>query len=228
MMVQAGCRLLLFSFISFGFLLFPCSYRALAKTVEHREFTIFVDGKDAGTSKMTIVQEDNGTHFMSASLAVKFRSLLSDYTLKIEAKEWWKDDRLIGMETAAAENNKKTDVLVAFDKMNQLRMRVNAQERVISADTWTTSFWKLADARFHNKQVPVLEVDTGKEFNCELKYLGEKQLKIGNELQSCYHFRVTGGPGPIELWYDRYHRLVRQESTELGHRIIVQLINVRR
>ena len=42
------------------------------------------------------------------------------------------------------------------------------------------------------------------------------------------HFRVTGGPTPIDLWFDRYYRLVRQEFTEAGHKMIVQLVNVRR
>ena len=33
---------------------------------------------------------------------------------------------------------------------------------------------------------------------------------------------------PIELWFDKYHRLVRQEFTESGHRTIVKLENIKR
>ena len=54
------------------------------------------------------------------------------------------------------------------------------------------------------------------------------QIKVGSELQDCYHFRVSSAPGPIDLWFDRFHRLVRQEFTESGHKTIVQLIQVRR
>ena len=41
---------------------------------------------------------------------------------------------------------------------------------------------------------------------------------------------VAGGAsnGPVDLWYDKYHRLVRQEFTDSGHKTIVQLENVRR
>src|SRR5207302_1915812 len=117
---------------------------------------------------------------------------------------------------------KKTDVTVAADS-KLLRLRVNGLDRTIKAETWTTSFWKLADAKFHNKQIPILEVDTGKEFNSELKYLATQSIKVGSELQDCYHFRVSSAPGPVDLWFDRYHRLVRQEFTESGHKTIVQL-----
>ena len=159
---------------------------------------------------------------------VKFRHLLVvDYVLKIETQEWWKDGRLIGVKTTSSENGKKTDLTVAADN-NQLRMRVNGKESALNADVWTSSYWKLADARFHNKQIPILEVDTGKEFNCELKYVGMEKIKIAGQFQDCYHFQVSAAPGPVDLWFDRYHRLVRQEFTESGHKTIVQLVNIRR
>ena len=43
-----------------------------------------------------------------------------------------------------------------------------------------------------------------------------------------HHFLVRGGPTPAELWFDKYHRIVRQESIEFGHKTIVQLVNTRR
>jgi hypothetical protein len=195
---------------------------------ENREFSVIVDGKDAGFSRMRLVQTDDGTTYMKGAVDINFRHLLVvNYVLKIETEEWWKNGRLVGMKTTSSENGKKTEVVVATDN-SQLRMRVNGQERSLKSDVWTTSFWKLADARFHNKQVGIVEVDTGNEFNCELKYLGAKKLKVGSDFQDCYHFRVSAAPGPVELWYDKYHRLVRQEFTESGHKTVVQLIKVNR
>jgi hypothetical protein len=226
MTMRAGCRFVSLWLIS-AMAFFSPAFPLYATDTEHREYSVRVDGKDAGLSRITIVQKDDGSTYVTGSVDVKFRHLLSDFTLKVESQEWWKDGRLVGMQTNCVENRKKTDVVVAADN-NQLRMRVNGQERVLNPDTWTTSFWKLADSRFHNKQVPVLEVDTGKEFNCELRYLDTQQLKVGKDLQECYHFRVVGGPGQIELWFDRYHRLVRQELAEQGHKTIVNLVNIRR
>jgi hypothetical protein len=222
-MIRAGCRLALVCFA-----LFAGSSRSWADDTETREFSIFVDGKEAGISRMTLVQKDDGSTYMNATLDVKFRHLLvMDYAIKIEAQEWWKDGKLIGMKSSSVENGKKTEVLVALDK-KQLRMRVNGKESALNADVWTNSFWKLADARFHNKQVPVVEVDTGKEFLTDLKYAGAEKIAVGGKMTECYRFLVTAAPGPIDLWFDKYHRLVRQEFTESGHKTIVQLVSIKR
>ena len=105
---------------------------------------------------------------------------------------------------------------------------VNGLDRYIKPETWPNSYWKLADARFYNKQIPILECDTGKEFTCQLKYVDSQNLKVGKDVQECYHFRVSAAPGPVDLWFDRYHRLVKQEFTESGHKTIVQLVTIRR
>ncbi len=223
---RAGCRSVLVCLV--GVLSFACrATPARATDTEQREFSVYVDGKEAGSSRMTLVQQDDGSAYMTASLDVKFRQLFVEYTLKIETKEWWKGGRLIGMETKSTENGKRSEVVVASDN-NQLRMRINGQERAVNPDTWPNSFWKLPDAKFHNNKVPILEADNGKEVVCDLKYIDTQQLKVGNQLQDCFHFRVSGGSAPIDVWFDRYHRLVRQEFTESGHKTIVQLVNVRR
>lgn len=223
-MTRAGCRLLLICLASLASPLSP----AWADDTEQRQFSIFVDGKEAGSSRMTIVQKDDGGTYMAANLDVKFKTLgFLDYTIKLETQEWWKDGRLIGMKTSSTEQKKKTEVAVALDK-DQLRMRVNGKDSAIKPDVWTSSYWKLADARFHNKQVPILEVDSGKEFTSELKYVGMEKIPVAGKLVDCYRFQVVAAPGPVDLWYDKYHRLVRQEFTESGHKTIVQLENVKR
>jgi hypothetical protein len=199
---------------------------ARADDTEQRDFSIFIDGKESGTSRMTIVQKDDGTTYVAANVDVKFRQLIAEYTFKLETQEWWKAGRLVGMKTLCSDNGKKTEITVALDN-NQLRMRVNGKDSLLNPETWTSSYWKLADARFHNKPIPVVEADTGKEHTSELKFIGAEKLKIG-ELQDCYHFRVMANPSPVDLWYDRFHRVVRIEFVESGHKTIVQLIKITR
>ena len=223
-MMRAGCRWVLSCLALFALL---GSIRA--DDTEVREFSIFVDGKDAGASRLTLVQKNDGSTYMSATVDVKFRHLLVvDYVIKVKTQEWWKDGRLVGMETTSTENSKKTEVTIGLDKKNNLGMRVNGKESTLRPDIWTNSYWKLADARFHNKQVPIVEVDSGKEFTTDLKYVGTEKINVGGQLQDCYRFLVTNAPGPIDLWYDKYHRIVRQEFTESGHKTIVKLENVKR
>ena len=207
-------------------LLFVPANPVCADDTEQRDFSVFVDGKESGSSRMIVVQKDDGTTYMSATLDVKFRHLIAEYSFRLDTKEWWKNGRLIGMETTSTENGKKTEIIVAAET-NRLRMRLNGKDSFLNPETWTTSFWKLADARFHNKQIPVVEVDTGKEYVSELKFIGTEKLKVG-ELQDCYHFRVMANPAPVDLWFDRYHRVVRIEFTESGHKTIVQLTKITR
>ncbi|MBI1829973.1 MAG: hypothetical protein HYR84_00820 [Planctomycetes bacterium] len=226
-MTRAGCRGIA-AYLACLLALAAPSAQTLAEHTEQRDFSIFVDGKEAGSSRMVIVQKDDGTTYMSAHVEVKFKHLVViDYALKLDTQEWWKDGRLIGLKTNSSENNKKTEVIIAADN-KQLRMRVNGRESMLNPDVWTSSYWKLADARFHNKQVPIVETDSGKEFASELKYVGAEKVPVGKELQDCYRFQVTSASGPIHLWYDKHHRLVRQEFTEQGHKTIVQLSTVRR
>jgi hypothetical protein len=194
---------------------------------EQRDFAILVDGKEAGQSHMTITVQKDGTTVVAASAQVKVSQVLFNYTYKVESTEWWKADKLTGLKAATVENGKRTEVAVTADG-NWLRLKINGQERLRALEVWTSSFWKLADAKYHNKAVPILEPDSGKEFNGHLRYVGTEQLTYLNQPQSCYHFQVTGGSYPVDVWFDRYHRLVRQEFTDLGHKTIIQLTALKR
>jgi hypothetical protein len=200
---------------------------AQAKDVEHRDYSVLVDGKEAGQSKLTIVVHDDGMTEVSGTATVNINMLLGKYSLAIESTERWKEGRLVSLKTNCTENGKKTEVQAAAQG-EQLVVRVNGRDKNARGDSWTSSYWKLPDARFHNKAVPVLESDSGKELNGELKYIGAEKLTINGQQLECYHFRVTGIPSPIDLWYDRYHRMVRQEFVESGHRTIINLTSLRR
>jgi hypothetical protein len=201
--------------------------RAEALDVEKRDFSVLIDGKECGYSRMTVTVQDDGTTVMQGTCTVKFSKLLFTHTFEIESTEWWKDGKLIGLKSKSAENGKKFDVAGSGDG-KQLRLKVNGEDRSVKPDAWTTGYWKLADPRFHNKPVPLVDPQDGKEYNGQLQYVGTEAIVVGKAPENCYRFRLTGGPQNSDLWFDRYHRLVRQEFTELGHRIIVQLNTIQR
>ena len=200
---------------------------ARAADREQRDFAIFIDGKESGQSRLTLTRQDDGSMHMSASVNVTFKKVFFGFNLTIDAQEWWKDGKLVGLRTTSTENGKKTEVTGTMEA-GTLRVRNGGLNRAVNPEAWTTSYWQLPDARYHNKQVPLLDVDTGKEYTGQLQYVGTQQLKVGNDLQNCYHFRVVGGPTNIDLWFDPHHRLVRQEFVDTGYRTIVQLTGIRR
>ncbi len=199
-----------------------------ADDTEHRDYVIFVNGKEGGQSRITLQVKDDGTTQVTASARVKVQlfGVFNAYSYNVESRESWKDGRLVALNLSATENGKNTKVTAAVEG-SELRVRVNGgTPYAVNRDAWPSSYWKLADARFHNKDVPVLDADTGKEYTGKLQYVATEELNVGGGLRKCYHFRITGIPQPIELWFDQYHRMVRQEFDESGQRTQVQLIRV--
>jgi Family of unknown function (DUF6134) len=194
---------------------------------EQREYSVFIDGKEAGLTTIDIHQQDDGLTYVTTHASVKVTRLIIQYNLAIDSTECWRDGRLVSLKSQTKENGKLTNIAIAVDG-TQLRANVNGQERLLPGEIWTSTFWKLPDAKFHNKELALFEIDTGKEFKGQLQYVGTEQLTILNKLITCYHFRYTGGATPTDVWFDSQHRLVRQEFVEMGHKTIGQLIRVAR
>jgi len=206
-----------------GTLLFS-AILAHAGSIERREYAITINGKDAGQSSLTILQQDNGKIYMQAKVSAKYQLFLIPFTYTTEIQEWWDNGRLTNLKATTTENSKKTEVS-AKAEVDRLLVSVNGQIHAMSWEAWTSSFWKLAERRFHNNPVSVLEVDTGKDLACKLEYVGTEKITVSGQPEDCYHFRVVGTSTPTELWYDKHHRLVRQAFTDSNVRTIIHLVS---
>jgi uncharacterized protein DUF6134 len=208
--------------------LFALTSTARAADTEYRDFSISVDGKPSGNSQFTIARQTDGSFTVSTQAVVRITGVFFKYEFSTQTSETWKEGRLVTLNASTNDNGKRVE-LKASAMGPSLHVKVNDQaERTARPDVWTNSFWKLADAKYHNKELPILEEDTGKEFTGRLMYLGTESLTLANQKQDCYHFRLTGGAYPVDLWFDRYHLLVKQDFVESGHRTIMTLTNIRR
>jgi hypothetical protein len=202
--------------------------RAAAVETEVRDFSIEVDGTGCGQYLMTITRQDDGTLSMQAQANLTIKAFLGSYRYSYQGTEHWRGGRLIQMTSQCNDDGTKYDLFAQADGQG-LRVRVNGKERTCAGDVWTTSFWLLADKRFHNQNVQLLDCDTGKEFLGKLQYVGVKQIMVGSQNQNCQLFRVSGGPtAAVDLYYDGDNRMVRQEFTEQGKRIVFHLRSVKR
>jgi hypothetical protein len=199
---------------------------ARADETEFRDFKVLVDGKESGFSQMTIMRRTDGSMSMTASAAVRITGVLFTYNFNTQSTEWWKDGQLVNMKTTTTENGKKTEVIATATPQG-MQLRVNNQARTARPDIWPNSFWKLLDAKYHNKDVPILEADTGKEYTGRLQYVATEEMPVLGQTQKCYHFRITGGPSPVDVWFDRFYLMVRQDFVDTGRRLSVQITNIR-
>ncbi len=200
---------------------------AVAAESEVREFTIHVDGRHAGSYQMTITSQDNGTTVMSGKADVRLKVFLKTYVYTYDGTEVWKHHRLEGFRSNSFDDGKRFQVAAeAVEK--GLRVTVNGREYMTRGDAWLTSYWHLPEARYRNQAIPLVEADTGKPINGHLHYIGAERTAVAGQMQACQHYRVTGGPSPVDLWFDARERLVRQDYMDDGHRTILQLRSIRR
>jgi hypothetical protein len=197
-----------------------------AEFSQTRDFAISVNGKESGFSRMALAQKGDGSFTVAVQASVELQ-IIFKYRFQMDANELWKDGRLVELKSAVNDNGKQDQVMAAA-QTEQISVRKNGgRERTVQSDAWTTSFWKLPDARYHNKNIPVLESYTAESYIGLLQYVGTEPINVGAQQVSCYHFRVTGGPHPIDLWFDQYYLLVREEFVKQGQRMAIQLIGIR-
>jgi hypothetical protein len=208
-------------------MLVPNLSRAVAADVEYRDFQVAIDGKPAGEYHLTINRRDDGTLVVTGQADVHVKYLaIYNYTYSYRGTETWKDGKLVRLDSTSNDDGKRFTVAARTDN-NALQVTVNGQQRAVPADVWTTSCWRLPDAKYRNRALVLLDVDTGKEIAGTLQYVATGTLNVAGQAQDCAHYRVTGGT-QLELWYDAQERLVRQESLEQGHRMVLEPLRIHR
>src|SRR5262249_47190703 len=209
-----------------GGLLF-CGPAIQAADTEAREFACLIDGKRAGDYKLTLARQDDGT--VTATLQAEMRVTKFGVTVwhySYRGTEVWKNGRLQRLESNCDDDGKKYTVNVVAEA-NGLKVNVNGQEHTSPADAWLTSFWQLPGAAYRNAPVALLEGDNGKDIKGHLQMLGTAQVSAAGQVMNCTRARVTSTV-PHELWYDAQERIVRQEWTEDGHKVILELTRLQR
>jgi hypothetical protein len=207
-----------------SFSLFVVPLPVPAQHTETREFEITANGSPAGMSRMQVVQEKNGDATMTGSVDVKFRPILFiTHTFASRTQEVWKNGKLAALTGDSTENSTRTVVNAKADA-NGLTVTTNGVPQAVAGPVWSSSFWKLPSPNMQQvTQIKIVEPDTGKVYDGKLEFQGQKMLQVNNNQMQCLHFKLTGIPCETELWFDQFHRLVRQEFTEQRQHMVVQL-----
>jgi hypothetical protein len=200
--------------------------RVTAADTETRDFTVLIDDKRAGDYHMTITRQDDGTVAMIGQADVRISYFIKTFTYTYRGTEIWKDGRLLRLDSSTNDDGKRY-ALSAVSDGQAVRVKVNGVEHATRPDVWVTTYWRLADAKFRNQAVPLLDADTGKDINATLQYVGTSPVNVGGQMQTCAHYRLTGGV-QVDVWYDAQEHLVRQTAIEEGHRTALELRQIRR
>lgn len=63
----------------------------------------------------------------------------------------------------------------------------------------------------------VLSPSAGEQIRMTLRFQGEEEVRVGTELIQGGHFRLEGGEGPREIWFDNQGRVLRVEIPSNGY-----------
>jgi hypothetical protein len=198
----------------------PANEAPTGRSAETREFEVSVDGKRAGQYRMEITRPDHRTLVMTGQAAVKVRYLIYTYSYRYQGTETYRDGRLVSLKSTSNDNGSRFAVSARADG-DRLLITINGKDHFRPGDVWTTSFWQLAAGTGH--AITLLEPDTGKMMQGRARYLEKVKLHAAGREMECRHFRVSGTPSPVDLWYDEEGRLVRQDYLDDGHRTVLEL-----
>ena len=200
---------------------------AKAAEVETRDFTVYVDDKEAGKVHMTINTKEDGAIAVSCDTDVSIGAIITLYKYSYRGRELWKDGRLQHFESKCNDNGKEFAVSAAAAD-DGLHVKVNDAEHTAPADALLTSYWAQPDARLKDQTVSLLDADCGRDLEAKVQFLGPEQYGPKGKQHTVQHVRLTGKGVGMDLWYDDAKRLVREDWVEDGHRTIVSLNGVRR
>ncbi len=216
-------------FITMIFATTSCFYllaSASAGEKETRLFSVYIDNKPAGNYQMQIEPTVNNGVQMTAKANVALRVLLVNYRYQFQGVELWKEGRLQSFQSNCVDDGKKYSVSLQ-NKDNQQILVKNNQSELVKGDIWLSTYWQLPSQQIRNNGFVLIDADTGKSLKISMDKIGlEKVMALGQTVE-LMHYRLKGDV-KVDLWYDGSNRLIRQESIEDGHKMLMQISQLQR
>jgi len=196
-----------------------------AGEAEHRQFAVTVDGKPAGSYRLSFRAGDDGSQTISAAVEVRVRALLGSYTYTLYSTEVWKAGRLVSV-TAASNDNGKKHAVRATAVADGLEVVVDGRARKARGAFLTSTGWREPAP---SDPAPVwFDTEDGTETPVRVERRGPCNVTVGGTSVSARHYRLTGKDIDAEWWFDGAGRPVRQEMKWDGHQVVLQLTGVTR
>jgi hypothetical protein len=196
---------------------------------ETRTFRIFVDGTERGQCTMQIRHRDDGTDWVGGNAGLLFNYYVYKYRFNSWGAAVFNDGRLIQMDRTSNFNGMQYHVTAAATRQG-LVVETNGRSSLNSPELWSTTCYQLPkrwDAESSNgvRNIMVLDADKGVRMLGRLQRVGDETIEIAGEQKPCVHYRVTGDVD-VHVWYDARLRLVRRQSVESGHKVLMDLAQI--
>lgn len=191
-----------------------------------REFRVSVDNKVRGNQVMTLSRRSDGSEMMSGEVEVMMNLVVYRYRYASSGTEIWKNGRLIQLINESNYNGDKYVIQGSATKQS-LDYEVNGEAHRAPPDIWAASYWREPDPRKIGQNIHVLDSDKGRQLTATLERLDPENLTFDAGTIKTSHYRLRGDV-EVDVWYDKFGLIVRQELMESGHRTLLDLTKVRK
>jgi hypothetical protein len=212
---------------------------------QRRAFKVYVDGTERGQCVLHIRHRDDGTDWVGGEAGLLFNFIVYKYRFSSSGAGVSKNGKLIEMERTTSFNGTRYNVSALSTPIG-LQINVNGRTSLTSPDAWPTSYWQLparlaSDVNADGKavvpmsgeqsepsapqSVSLLDSDKGQKLMGVLQRVGPEDVLIQNQWHHCTRYRLTGDVD-VHLWFDSNRRLVRRESIESGHKVLLEIVEI--
>jgi hypothetical protein len=196
---------------------------------ETRVFRIFVDGTERGQCTMQIRHRTDGTDWVGGNAGLLFNYYVYKYRFNSAGAAVFNDGRMLQMDRTANFNGTEYHVTGTATRQG-LVIETNGRSSLNSPDLWSTTCYQIpkrwdAESAGGARNVMILDADKGGRMLGRLERVGEEMVAINGEEKPCVHYRVTGDVD-VHVWYDARLRLVRRQSVESGHKVLMDLVQI--
>jgi hypothetical protein len=191
---------------------------------EKREYEILVREKLAGSMSIRIADRADGSTSVSTEAAVTLNFILYSYRYEFHGREVWQGSRLISTENHGIDDGKQFATRATNNPKGSTIEILGKKPAAGPLLAMTTNYWRASD-RPKGSQLVLLDADQGTIHTVRVESVTAEEVRIQERMVDCTHFHLVGDLN-ADLWFDRNRRLVRQQTTEDGYPVTLQLARI--
>ena len=207
-----------FFMVLFGFFWLSTS-AANVGTPQKWRYKVFLDEQEIGYQTVTVNSEKTqATVQIEANFNVKFL-FFTAYRYRHNNRETWQNDCIKTIESRTNDNG-DTFYVTGKRENHQFALLTNDGAQTLPGCVRTFAYW---DPRLLKAQ-RLLNSQTGEYLEVDIRFIGNENLVIANDLIASKHYRLRAENIVIDLWYSESMQwLALQTSTEGGNQLRYQL-----
>ena len=207
--------------------LFVLVGEALAGDSEVRTYSVTVGGKASGSYVIQFEATAEGKEVITSKVDVKGRVLLIPFHYSHQSREVWDKGQLVSVDAKTNDDGKKNTFRAAVTK-DAWTLTVNNRERSEKGPYLLSDGFRKPTIAGKEQSVVVCDTEDGTLTDAKLSSLGACNVRWKDQQIAGQSFKLTGKDLDSEWWFDASGRPIRQAMMWDGHKIVVELIEIKK